>query len=113
MGIEIFKSREHIVIALTLEKIWEFSAFNEVLNIYLLISELNIRYQLKTNVLLIRKFWVYIRKLHAGIRLDFNLQCIYTIFGWITVIDKFVPLVAQVARVAEMHITIWVTSKYN
>ena len=31
MGIEIFKYREHTVLALTLEKICEFSAFNEVL----------------------------------------------------------------------------------
>ena len=50
---------------------------------------------------------MYIRNLHTGINLDFNLQCIYTIFGCITVIVKFVQLVAQVAQVAEMHITTW------
>ena len=31
MGIEIFNNREHTVLALTLEKILEFSAFKEVL----------------------------------------------------------------------------------
>ena len=51
---------------------------------------------------------MYIRNLHAGNNLDFNLEWIFTIFGWVTVIVKFVPLVAQVA---EMDNTIWVTSK--
>ena len=50
---------------------------------------------------------MYIRNLHAGINLDFNLKCIYTIFDSLKAIVKFVQLVAQVAQVAEMHITTW------
>ena len=37
--------------------------------------------------------------IYTRINLDFNLHCIYTIFSRVTVIVKFVPLVA------EMHIT--------
>ena len=40
----------------------------------------------------------------AGIKLDFNPQCIYTISGWVTVIVKFVPQVAQVAQVEKIHV---------
>ena len=54
---------------------------------------------------------MYIRNLHTGINLDFNLQCIYTIFGCITVIVKFVLLVVQVAQVTEIQIAICVTLK--
>ena len=104
IGIEIFKYRGHTVLGITLMKIWKYSAFNEVLIYLLLLSQLNIGHRISTKVLLIYKFWVHIRNLHAGINLDFNLQCIYTIFGGVTVIVKFV-------QVAEIHITIWVTSK--
>ena len=53
--------------------------------------------------LVICKFWLHIRNLHAIINLDFILQCIYTIM----VIVKFVPLVVQVAKVVEKHFTTW------
>ena len=56
------------------------------------------------------KFWLLI--LHARINLDFNLQCIYTIFNWVTVIDKFVHLLYKWHNVAEMHITIWLYSNF-
>ena len=96
MGIEIFEYREYTVLAFTLVKIWEFSAFNEVL-INQFINEL-IKYWTPdiNKSIVICKFWVYIRNLDTRINLDFNLQCIYTIFSWVTVIVKFVPLVAEI-----------------
>ena len=49
-------------------------------------SQLNIAHEISTKVLLICKLWVHIRNRHTGINLDFNLQCIYAIFSWVTAV---------------------------
>ena len=44
--------------------------------------------------------------LSQEINLDFNLRCKLIILGWVTVVVKFLLLVAQVAQVAKIHIAV-------
>ena len=78
--------------------------------INLVMSKLNIGQRISTKVLLICKFWVHIRNLQARINLDFNLQCIYTIFSWVRSLLR--PLL--VGNLFQLHCPhqIWLPHEY-
>ena len=57
---------------------------------------LNFGHRISTRVLLI--FRLHIQNLHAGIKLDYNQQCIYIIFCRVRANVKIVTFVAQVAQ---------------
>lgn len=57
----------------------------------------------------ISKFHIW--NLHLRITLDISFQSICTLFNWVTIIVRSMPLVAQVVHVVEIYITRCITSK--